>query len=299
MKQNKQVKKENNSEYNKIKNTILIEKIAIGVLSVICVTTLLILILNSNGVFLSSKSNINNCTFFGKLEQGAEYINGDYTYRYMQEISDRYIVFNEGEKWDNMNTLGWGVSLTDKNSTKPITSKLCTYINNKPIVSMQGMFHHSVSEQIDFSGFNTSNVTNMSYMFYDSIISNLDLSSFDTSNVTNMRWMFAESISDSINLSSFDTSKVIDMHNMFGKISVTTLDISNFNTTNVKDMSMMFSMTNIPTLDLSSFDTTNVTNMNNVFKYNKINTCYARTQKDIDNFKNGLETDNKINFIVK
>ena len=287
------------NEYNKIKNKILFEKIAIVVLIIIIGISTGIKLLNFNTTNSSNKSNKNNCNFFGKLVQGAEYVNGDYTYRYMQEVSDRYIVFNEGEKWDNMDTLGWGVSLTDKSSTKPITSKLCTYINNKPIVSMQGMFHNSVAEQIDFSGFNTSNVTNMSYMFYDSIISKLDLTSFDTSNVTNMRWMFAESISDSINLSSFDTSKVIDMNNMFGKISVTTLDVSNFNTTNVKDMSMMFDMADIPTLDLSSFDTSNVTNISSMFKYNKINTCYAKTQNDIDNFKNGLESDNKIKFIIK
>ncbi len=77
-------------------------------------------------------------------------------------------------------------NLTDKASTDPVTSKVCTYINNKPIVSMSYMFSNSKATTLDLSNFNTSNVTNMSYMFYSSQATTLDVSSFDTSNVTNM-----------------------------------------------------------------------------------------------------------------
>ncbi len=63
-----------------------------------------------------------NCTFDGELVQGAEYVNGQYTYRYKQEP---YL-----SRWLNISTDGWGVTLTDKESTAPVTSEVCTYIND-------------------------------------------------------------------------------------------------------------------------------------------------------------------------
>ncbi|MGM9877359.1 MAG: BspA family leucine-rich repeat surface protein, partial [Bacilli bacterium] len=85
-----------------------------------------------------------------------------------------------------MSADGWGVQLTDKKSTEPVTSELCSSINGKPIVTMR-------------------------YMFYDSKATTLDLRSFDTSNVTNMSWMFQYSKATTIDLSSFDTSKATIM----------------------------------------------------------------------------------------
>lgn len=279
-------------KYNKIKKNIISGYIVIIIFTLI--------IIGVSILKLKSENDINNnCNFYGKMVQGAEYINGDYTYRYMQQKSDRYIVFNKGEKWENIDEEGWGVILSDISSEEPITSKLCSTINNKPVISMQGMFHHASNETIDFSDYDTSSVTNMAYMFYDSYIDNLNLSSFDTSNVINMRMMFTDSTSKIINLSSFDTSKVLDMNNMFSHTSVENLDISNFDTSNVRDMSMMFSEIDVPTLDLSSFDINNVTNMKSMFQYNKINTCYVKSQEDINKFKNTLEEGNKINFIMK
>ena len=81
------------------------------------------------------------CTFDGELTQGAEYVNGQYTYRYKQEGSYNYS--GNDLVWSNISTDGWGVQLTDKTSTEPVTSKLCTYINNKPVVSMSSMFSNS------------------------------------------------------------------------------------------------------------------------------------------------------------
>ena len=83
--------------------------------------------------------NYINCTFNGNMVQGAEFIDGKYTYRYMQKVG-----YNVTEKgiitWVNISTDGWGVSLTDKNSTEMVSGKTCSTINNRPVVSMSYMF---------------------------------------------------------------------------------------------------------------------------------------------------------------
>ena len=153
------------------------------------------------------------CTFDGTLTQGAEYVNGQYTYRYKQE-GDFAL---SGLAWHNITSDGWGVQLTDKTSTDAVTSKACTYINNKPIVSMVYMFSDSQATTLDLSNFDTSNVTNMSGMFYQSKATTLDVSTFDTSKVTNMSYMFYNFTNlKTIYVSNkFNTDKVTDSTNMF------------------------------------------------------------------------------------
>ena len=203
------------------------------------------------------------CKTNNTLTQGREYINGQYTYRYKQEGSFP----SSGLAWSNISRNGWGVQLTDKSSTSEVNSKLCSFINNKPIIAMSYMFYTSQAPSIDVSSFNTSKVTSMNDMFYSSEATNLDLSNFDTSNVTNMKRMFIFSKATIINVSSFDTSKVTDMNAMFYKSPVNSLNISNFDTSNVTDMGEMFAdMKNLTTLDLNSFNTSKVTNMSNMFR---------------------------------
>ena len=125
---------------------------------------------------------IYNVSYATELTQGMEYRNGQYTYRYMQE--------DEGGAWNNISDDGWGVTLTDKDSTAKVDTALCTSINGKPIVSMSSMFACSNATELDLSSFDTSNVTDMSYMFDSIYATELDLSGFDTSNVTNMSGMF-------------------------------------------------------------------------------------------------------------
>ena len=129
------------------------------------------------------------CTFDGEMIQGAEYLNGQYTYRYKQEGNSSETDLS----WINISDDGWGGQLTDRTSTEPVTSKLCTYINNKPVTSMMYIFSGSEAKTIDLSSFNTSNVTNMGGMFHSSNVVNLDVSNFDTSNVTDMSSMFSYS----------------------------------------------------------------------------------------------------------
>jgi prepilin-type N-terminal cleavage/methylation domain-containing protein len=203
-----------------------------------------------------------DCKFDGKMEYGAEYVNGQYTYRYMQGGS----YASSGLTWGNINIDGWGVQLTDKTSTGDVETNLCTTINGKPIVSMSYMFSGSQATKLNLSSFDTSNVTNMRDMFGSSKATSLDLSNFNTSNVTNMGSMFLNSYATEIKgLEKFNTSKVTNMQEMFYSSNATSLDLGSFDTSNVTNMSGMFQNSQATTLDLSNFDTSNVKNMRGMF----------------------------------
>ena len=167
----------------------------------------------------TSNPKVINCTFGGNLVEGAEYINGQYTYRYKQYTIE---AGEGGAEWIPASGDGWGVRLTNYSSTDPVTSKVCTYIDNKPILYMSKMFTDSKAKSIDFSSFNTSNVVDMSFMFVRSSVENIDLSNFDTSNVTDMSFMFDNARAKLIDLSSFDISKASSSLNyMFYRTSAT------------------------------------------------------------------------------
>ena len=230
-------------------------------------------------------------TYFCKttetLTQGAEYVNGQYTYRYKQQGGYTY---SSSLAWSNIITDGWGVQLTDKTSTDAATSKLCMYINNKPVASMSYMFYKSQATTLELSNFNTSNVTNMSYMFGESQATTLDLSSFDTSNVTNMDGIFFNSYATTLDLSGFDTSKVNNMNRMFYVSKATTLDLSSFDTSNVTDMGYMFAVSQATSLDLSNFDTSKVIDMSYMFSESQLKTI------DLSNFDTNNVTNMKRMF---
>ena len=249
-----------------------------------------------------TSTNTYFCTTTDTLTQGLKYVNGQYTYGYKQH---GYVIQNGPFvlAWTNMDTDGWGVMLTNRASTDVVNSKVCTYINNKPISSMSYMFFRSLATILDLSSFNTSKVTNMNSMFNNSEATTLDVSNFDTSkvtdmnnmfsssqattldvsnfntsNVTNMRYMFGDSQATTLDVSNFDTSKVIDMSNMFSDSQATTLDLSNFDTSKVRYMGFMFSSSKATILDLSSFNTSKVTNMRAMFSSSQATTL------DLSNF---------------
>ena len=240
----------------------------------------------------NTEENINNvtqCVTDEDLVQGTEYVNGQYTYHYLEE-------YTNSSEWKSISS-GWGVALTDVinnhgASTEAVTSTICTFINNEPVTSASAMFYNSQAESIDLSTFNTKRITNMFTMFRGTAANTLDLTNFDTSNVTNMESMFLHSTStkllinhgfntsnvknmqsmfsdshfDSIDLSNFNTSKVVDMGNMFDSALVSSLDLSSFDTSNVEDMSGMFARTpNLTSIDISHFDTSKVTQMRSAF----------------------------------
>ena len=221
-----------------------------------------------------TSTNTYFCTTTDTLTQGLKYVNGQYTYAYKQEGNSA----SSGLAWNNISNNGWGVQLTDKKSTNAVTSKVCTYINNKPITSMSYMFSDSKATTIDVSNFNTSNVTNMRPMFKGSQATTLDVSNFDTSNVRDMGGMFMYSKATTLDVSNFDTSNVTNMNSMFALSQATTLDVSNFDTSKVTNMSSMFFDSKATTIDVSNFDTSNVTYMGGMFQNSQATTL------DVSNF---------------
>ena len=223
---------------------------------------------------INTKASTYFCTTTNTLTQGLKYVNGQYTYAYKQE--GQYA--SSGLGWSSISNNGWGVQLTDKTSTDVVTSKVCTYINNKPVTSMRYMFCDSQATTLDLSNFDTSNVTNMNSMFGYSEATTLDLSSFDTSKVTNMNSMFSDSQATILDVSNFDTSKVTNMSLMFYNSQATTLDVSNFDTSKVTNMNSMFFLSKAATLDVSNFDTSKVTDMSSMFDNSQVTTL------DVSNF---------------
>lgn len=205
-----------------------------------------------------------NCTFDGDPVQGSKFVKGQYTYSYKQEGA--YTGIN-AIYWQNIDIDGWGVQLSSKVSTDPVSGEICSYINGKPIVSMNDAYYLSEATSIDITGIDTRNVANMHGMFYDSKATEIiGLETIDTSKVTNMRSMFLNSKISKLNLENFDTSKVTNMGNMFSGTSLTEpLNLSNFDTSNVTDMSSMFYLTSMQ-IDVSCFNTKNVTNMTGMFQ---------------------------------
>ena len=147
------------------------------------------------------------------------------------------------------------------------------------VKNASGMFHGTASlENIDVSGWVTSNMTNTSEMF-DMVGSNLrashrtmslDVSHFDMSNVVDAHKMFSgASAVDRLDVGGWDTHNMTNTSGMFGGTSsLKQLQLSNWDTRNVTNMSGMFaSMDDLKTLDVSSFDTSNVTDMNYMFAY--------------------------------
>lgn len=206
-------------------------------------------------------------------DDNKNYINGQYTY-----------TFNDSN--------GWGVHLTDRESTEPVNSILCTYINDRPVTSFSNAFKDSEAVSIDLGKINTKNVTSMyamfmntkattikglelfdtsnviemQHMFRNTNFLSLDLSSFDTSNIDSFLCYFFISKATYIDISSFNTSKVTNMGSFFNNTQVKHIDLSSFNTSNVTSFNAMFWGTNFENVDLNSFDTSNVTNMGSMFQ---------------------------------
>ena len=225
-------------------------------------------------------------TYFCKtndvLKQGLKYVNGQYTYAYKQEGG---YTKNSNLVWQNNSNNGWGVQLTNKSSTDAVTSKLCTYISNKPTISLAYLYLNSQATSVDVGGFNTENIINMNGVFYKSQATNINnLNVFDTSNVVNMERLFYKSNAKNLDLSSFNTSKVTNMSYMFSYSLATTLNFTNFDTNRVTNMSWMFYNSKVTSLDLRNFDTSKVTNMEGMFTGSQVDSL------DVSNFNTSKVT---------
>ena len=222
------------------------------------------------------------CTYDGELVQGAEYVNGQYTYRYMQTAG--YNTSNE-LIWNSLRKEGWGVILTDKDSTEPVTSKLCTYINNKPVISASHMFSNSKATSIDLTSFNTKNIVDMGTMFYNSQATEIKgLETFNTKNVTTMAYMFNNSQTTKLDLNNFDTRNVINMSYMFRDSSATVIiGLDDFDTKNLGSIFCMFWGSSVEILNLSSFNTSKIENMGHVFRNSNAKNIYGLENFDTSN----------------
>lgn len=159
------------------------------------------------------------CTYNGEMMQGAEFANGDFTYKYKQDGK-----FNKSVPvdWQNADGDGWGVQLTDKTSTDPIKVETCTYINNKPVIYASMMFSNSKATSIDLSKTNTSKIQTFSGMFTGAVAKTINFENVDTSNVVAMDAMFESAATETLDLSGFDTSNVTNMSGMFARSTALT-----------------------------------------------------------------------------
>ncbi len=216
----------------------------------------------SNSHFVFEKYPVKKCYFDGELVKGAEYINGQYAYRYQEEATSS-INWNF-KPFRDMTTEGWSMRLVDYSSTDPVTTEMCVYVNDIPVTSMSYAFQGSGAPSIDLSSFNTTNIVIMQGTFRHLVVSELDLSTFDTSNVKTMQGMFAlnENIKH-LDVSNFNTSNVEDMGHMFSYNSFD-VDLSSFDTRKVKSMKEMFIGSKMD-VDLSVLDTSSLEDMEWMF----------------------------------
>ena len=142
--------------------------------------------------------------------------------------------------------------------------------NTSETTTMASMFYWMAAlKSINLTKFNTSKVTDMSAMFDCTYsLKEINVSSFDTANVTNMEYMFFISPAQKLDLSNFNTKNVTNMFGMFEDMhDVKEIKFGpQFITSNVVNMGQMFKNTlTLPSINLSTFDTRNVENMAKMF----------------------------------
>ena len=204
-------------------------------------------------------------TYFCKtndtLTDGYTYTDSGYTYKYKWQVNP-----NSSLGWDVLNYDGFGVQQTDRTSTSAFSGKMCTYINDKPILSMVYTFYNSNSTSLDLSNANTSNVIDMSNMFNGAKVTSLDLSGFDTNNVGNMSGMFKNISVSTLNISSFKTSLVTDMSEMFSSCKTSNLiGLENITFNAVSTTSKMFYNSTVERIDFSDLISLNNIDMSYMF----------------------------------
>ena len=187
----------------------------------------------------------NDCTYDGELVDGVKYEKEQYDYYYNSSID------------------GWRLSLKDRDSTDPVTSRICTTINGKPIASMSGTFAGSKASSIDLSSFETSHVIDMSGMFYNAVnINELDFITFDVRKVSNMNSMFYNDNIKEYDFSGFETPSLVTVGGMFmNNKNIEELDVSSFGSSNLTEFGSFIGNTpNLKKLNISNWDFGNYDN---------------------------------------
>ena len=177
---------------------------------------------------------VNECISSGELVNNKEYVNGQYKYTYSSSND------------------GWSMILVDKDSTNPVTTKMCTSIDGKPIVLMNSLFANSKTTSIDLSSFDTSNVTQMYCMFCDVNVPDLDLSNLDMSSVSGTGGLFQNVTTNTIDLSGVNFGNATGLGGMFNNTNASLLDLSNAKFDSATSLGGAFGGSNVDTLDLSN-----------------------------------------------
>ncbi len=136
-----------------------------------------------------------------------------FTYKYKRKASAT------GWGLASMTEDGWGLKITDKNSTTPVTEAVCAYINDKPMVNTMQAFNSSKATSIDLSNWYTKNIVQTTNMFTKAEASEIiGLSDFDVSNAYNIGGTFSQmpNITE-LDLTGWDTRNVTNINLLFQK----------------------------------------------------------------------------------
>ncbi len=210
------------------------------------------------------------CTFDGEMVEKAEFVDGQYTYRYK----------------DYASTIGWHVVLTDKNSTDPVTTQLCTTINGEYITSFNSTFYNSKAVSIDLSSFNTSHADNFDSMFFGAKATSLDVSGFDMRNAKRLGCMFFSAAATDIDTSNWVAPKVEDINEMFEKITTDKLDLRHFDVSKVKDPYGAFRSVTANEVDISNWNFASARRLSQMFasaNIKKLNVNGLKADASADN----------------
>ena len=151
-------------------------------------------------------TELNPCFADGEMVTGFTYQDSSYTYKYNQNIKITYnqSTWSYDQNWIDNEYDGWGVKLTDLESTEPVESMMCTSINKKKIKAMSATFMSSKTSSIDTSSFNMEDVVITDNMFRDmNNMPYLDISYKGGHNIESSAFMFYYSHIDEIKMDHY------------------------------------------------------------------------------------------------
>ena len=209
-------------------------------------------------------SNVNNMSYCFESMHSLKNLAGLENFDVSNVTTFAYLMNDDMALLTVPNLSGW--SVTDKCTN---LSYMLASIAYTPGVKSSSLW----PSDVDYSGWNVSNVTNMSGLFMGAFnITNLDLTSWDTSKVTNMSSMFRmednnvrSALKQIKGIDDFDVRNVIDMSYMFYSCISLTTDNSfiKWNPKNVS--SLIYTFYDTRRLELNDFNNwINIIDIDNV-----------------------------------
>ena len=187
-------------------------------------------------------TELNPCFFDGEIVNGMKYEDEAYTYYYNKNYVS---VGNNADTWKDNEYDGWGVRLTNTNSTENVTSMMCSSINKKRIKAMSGTFYGAALSNIDTFSFNMEDVIITDYMFGAlTNLKNLDLSYKGGPNIESSQNMFANSSIEELTMNHYIFGKKVQMGTsseiFYNMNKVTKIDLSYSDMSKTKEYRYMF-----------------------------------------------------------